>query len=115
MKSYALHSFWECYNRLPEHIRKLADKNFELFSENQSPDSSFVGDDEFYYLTKYRAGSFGQAGYQTLNIPRYVESKNDQVVLTVDAAMKQLRASATVAFAAEEKLIGILKREELLK
>ena len=50
-----------------------------------------------------------------LNIPRYVEPKNDQIVLTVDAAMKQLRTSATAAFAAEEKLIGILKREELIK
>ena len=50
-----------------------------------------------------------------LNIPRYVEPKNDQVVLTVDAALKQLVTSATVAFEAEEKLISILKREELLK
>ena len=50
-----------------------------------------------------------------LNIPRYVEPKNDQIVLTVDAAMKQLRASATAAFAAEEKLITILEREGLLK
>jgi type I restriction enzyme M protein len=50
-----------------------------------------------------------------LNIPRYVEPKNGQVVLAVDAAMKQLRASAAAAFAAEEKLIGMLKREELLK
>jgi hypothetical protein len=38
-----------------------------------------------------------------------------ETVLTVDAAMKQLRASAQTAFAAEEKLIGILKREGLLK
>ena len=50
-----------------------------------------------------------------LNIPRYVEPKTDQVVLTVDAAMTQLRTSVTAAFAAEEKLIEILKREELLK
>lgn len=50
-----------------------------------------------------------------LNIPRYVEAKSEQVVLTVDAAMKQLRTSATAAFVGEEKLIGILKREELLK
>jgi len=49
-----------------------------------------------------------------LNISRYVEPKNDQVALTVDAAMKQLRTSAAAAFAAEEKLIGILKQEELL-
>ena len=50
-----------------------------------------------------------------LNIPRYVEPKNDQVVLTVDAAMQQLRTSAAAAFAAEENLITMLKREELLK
>jgi type I restriction enzyme M protein len=50
-----------------------------------------------------------------LNIPRYVEPKNDQVVLTVDDAMKQLRMSATAAFAAEEKLVAILQREGLLK
>ncbi len=49
-----------------------------------------------------------------LNIPRYVEPKNDQVVLTVDAAMQQLRASADAAFAAEAKLVDILKREGLL-
>ncbi len=55
------------------------------------------------------------ANDHNLNIPRYVEPKNDQVVLTVDAAMKQLRASATAAFSAEEKLIGMLKQEELLK
>jgi type I restriction enzyme M protein len=54
------------------------------------------------------------ANDHNLNIPRYVEPKNDQVVLTVDAAIKQLRTSATAAFAAEEKLVGILKREGLL-
>ena len=41
------------------------------------------------------------ANDHNLNILRYVEPKNDQVVLTVDAAMKQLRTSAEVAFAAE--------------
>ena len=54
------------------------------------------------------------ANDHNLNIPRYVEPKNDQVVLTVDEAMKQLRVSATAAFAAEEKLIAILEREGLL-
>ncbi len=49
-----------------------------------------------------------------LNIPRYVEPKNDAVVLTVDAAMQQLRSSAEAAFAAEAKLVDILKREGLL-
>jgi type I restriction enzyme M protein len=55
------------------------------------------------------------ANDHNLNIPRYVEPKNDQVVLTVDAAVKQLRTSAMAAFAAEGKLVGILKREGLLR
>ena len=55
------------------------------------------------------------ANDHNLNIPRYVEPKNDQVVLTVDAALKQLVTSATVAFEAEEKLVSILEREGLLK
>lgn len=54
------------------------------------------------------------ANDHNLNIPRYVEPKNDQVVLTVDAAMKGLRTSAETAFDAEDKLVAILKREGLL-
>jgi type I restriction enzyme M protein len=49
-----------------------------------------------------------------LNIPRYVEPKLDQEVVSVDDAMKRLRESADAAFAAEDKLIAILKREGLL-
>ncbi len=49
-----------------------------------------------------------------LNIPRYVEPKAEQQTLTVDDAMRQLKTSAEAAFAAEEKLITILKREGLL-
>ena len=49
-----------------------------------------------------------------LNIPRYVEPKNDLEVPTVDEAMKRLRESANAAFSSEENLIGILKREGLL-
>ena len=26
--------FWECYNRLPEEIQRLADQNYELLKEN---------------------------------------------------------------------------------
>lgn len=50
-----------------------------------------------------------------LNIPRYVEPKNDQEVLTVEEAMRRLKESAAAAFAAEERLVAILKREGLLK
>jgi type I restriction enzyme M protein len=50
-----------------------------------------------------------------LNIPRYVELKNRQDVLTVEQAINRLQQSATKAFDAEEKLIAILRREGLLK
>jgi type I restriction enzyme M protein len=49
-----------------------------------------------------------------LNIPRYVEPKSEQEMLTVEEAMKRLQESATAAFAAEERLAAILKREGLL-
>jgi type I restriction enzyme M protein len=54
------------------------------------------------------------ANDHNLNIPRYVEPKNEQEVLSVDEAMKRLRESAEAAFAAEERLVEILKREGLL-
>ena len=54
------------------------------------------------------------ANDDNLNIPRYVEPKVEQEALTVDEAMERLRQSAKAAFAAEEKLVGILKREGLL-
>jgi type I restriction enzyme M protein len=50
-----------------------------------------------------------------LNIPRYVEPKVDQEVVTVEEAMQRLQASAVAAFTAEDKLITLLKREGLLQ
>jgi hypothetical protein len=32
--SHALPSFWKCYHALPQHVQKLADKNFILFKAN---------------------------------------------------------------------------------
>jgi type I restriction enzyme M protein len=55
------------------------------------------------------------ANDHNLNIPRYVEPKVTSEVLTVEEAMKRLRESADRAFAAEESLVGILKREGLLE
>lgn len=49
-----------------------------------------------------------------LNIPRYVEPQIEQEVLSVAEATQRLRASAEAAFAAEERLITLLKREGLL-
>jgi type I restriction enzyme M protein len=50
-----------------------------------------------------------------LNIPRYVEPKAASEVLSVEAAMKQLRESAKAALTAEEKLFTVLQKEGLLK
>lgn len=55
------------------------------------------------------------ANDHNLNIPRYVEPMVEQEALTVDEATKRVRASAEAAFDAEEKLVGILKREGLLQ
>jgi type I restriction enzyme M protein len=49
-----------------------------------------------------------------LNISRYVEPKVEQDLLTVEDATRLLKASAENTFAAEDKLIAILKREGLL-
>jgi type I restriction enzyme M protein len=55
------------------------------------------------------------ANDHNLNIPRYVEPKIEQEALTVEEALKRLRESAEAAFAAEDKLSEILKREGLLQ
>jgi len=34
VKSHALGSFWRCYDELPEHVQRLARKNFELLKAN---------------------------------------------------------------------------------
>lgn len=55
------------------------------------------------------------ANDHNLNILRYVEPKVTSEVLIVDEAMKRLRDSAEAAFAAKEKLMSILKRENLFR
>ena len=54
------------------------------------------------------------ANDHNLNIPRYVEPVSNEEVLTVEEAMKRLRASAEAAFAAEDRLVALLKKEGLL-
>jgi hypothetical protein len=34
MKHFAGPAFWECYRKLPTHIRALADKNYALLKED---------------------------------------------------------------------------------
>ena len=49
-----------------------------------------------------------------LNIPCYVTPKGKREVITVEMAMKRLEDSVQAAFATEEKVIDILKRESFL-
>jgi type I restriction enzyme M protein len=54
------------------------------------------------------------ANDNNLNIPRYVEPKDEQQALTVAESIRRLEAAATAAFTAEETLIAILKKQGLL-
>ncbi len=36
MKHFAASDFWSCYEKLPEEVKALADKNFALLKENPS-------------------------------------------------------------------------------
>ena len=85
---------------LPEHVERIHD----LYRDYADVD----GIARVVSLEEIAANDFN------LNIPRYVEPKNEQDVLTVDEAMQRLRESAEAAFAAEERLVAILRREGLL-
>lgn len=50
-----------------------------------------------------------------LNIPRYVEPVTTETMLTVEEALTNLQQSAAAAFAAEDRLIALLKRDGLLR
>jgi type I restriction enzyme M protein len=54
------------------------------------------------------------ANDHNMNIPRYVEPKVEQQLLTVDEAMGRLKESVETAFAAEEKLVKVLSKERIL-
>ncbi len=36
LKSFTHPDFWKCYDKLPEHIKNLADRKFEPFKEDSS-------------------------------------------------------------------------------
>jgi type I restriction-modification system DNA methylase subunit len=54
------------------------------------------------------------ANVYNLNIPRHIEPMVEQEVLTVEEAMQCFQASIEAAFAVEEKLIALHKRDGLL-
>ena len=85
---------------LPEHGQRV----FKWFTEH----SDVEGIARVVELNEIEKNDY------SLNIPRYIEPKVEQNTLTVEDAKKQLRESAENAFAAEEKLFDILKREGLL-
>ena len=59
MKHIAVPSFWELYNKLPEEIKNLADKNYQILKENPNhPSLHFKKVDEYWTVRiglKYRA------------------------------------------------------------
>ena len=48
-----------------------------------------------------------------LNIPRYVEPVTEEETTTVEEAVANLKESLDAAYAAEDRLMELLKREEL--
>jgi len=59
MNHFTSPSFWRCYKNLPNHIKELADKNFELLKENPSHPSLHTKKVEKYWSVRigknYRA------------------------------------------------------------
>ena len=59
MRHFAGRAFWEAYNKLPKHIRELADKNFALLKANpQHPSLQFKKIGSFWLAPvglRYRA------------------------------------------------------------
>jgi len=58
-------------------------------------------------LDEIRANDFN------LNIPRYVEPVTEEETMTVDQALANLKESLAKAYAAEDHLLELLKREGL--
>ena len=59
MIHHTTREFWECYNSLPRHIRKVADKNFSLLKVNYRHPSLQLKQIEDYFCVRvgisYRA------------------------------------------------------------
>jgi len=50
-----------------------------------------------------------------LNIPRYVQPEVEEVTISVEQALEDLKKAALGAFAAEDRLLAILKKEGMLE
>ena len=54
MRHFASPAFWECYHRLPENVRRLADRRFALLKSNYEHPSL-----HFKKIGKYRSVRIG--------------------------------------------------------
>jgi hypothetical protein len=54
MKHYASRRFWQCYHSLPEAVRELADKSFQLLREDPRHPSL-----EFKKVGRFRSARVG--------------------------------------------------------
>ncbi len=66
MKHSTTTKFWELYGKLPEHIQRLADKNFQLLTNNpEHPSLHFKKIEEMWSVrvgAHYRALGFDHEG-----------------------------------------------------
>jgi hypothetical protein len=62
LRHFATSRFWSCFQRLPEHIRALADKNFALLKANPEHPSL-----HFKKIGEYRSVRVG-LGYRALAV-----------------------------------------------
>jgi hypothetical protein len=62
LKHFASSRFWSSYERLPENVRKLADKNFKLLKTNPQHPSL-----HFKKIREYRSVRVG-LGYRALAV-----------------------------------------------
>lgn len=62
MSHFASPAFWECYKQLPEAIRALADKNFDLLKDAPNHPSL-----QFKKVGRYRSARVGR-GFRALAV-----------------------------------------------
>ena len=66
MKHHTTPKFWEHYERLPQKVKRLADKNYELLKSNPNhPSLNFKKIDNMWSVrvgVRYRALGFDHAG-----------------------------------------------------
>ena len=62
MRHFASRGFWDAYQKLPEHIRALANKNFELLKQDSRHPSL-----QFKKVGRFRSARVGMA-YRALAI-----------------------------------------------